>query len=202
MLVIGITGGIGSGKSLVCKFFREKEIIVIDADSLAKELMNTHTALRKQLQENFGSEVFVSDSMLNTKYLAEKVFANEQQLILLNSLVHPVVRKELEEKISQLENENTHSFIIIEAALIFEARIHDMMDYILVVDAEEETRIARVLKRDNVSREQVLQRMNMQMPVKEKRNYADFVLESNGTKEELKQRANFFFNLFLSLSKN
>ncbi|MBS4027732.1 MAG: dephospho-CoA kinase [Ignavibacteriales bacterium] len=200
MIVIGVTGGIGSGKSLVCRAFHEKGIAVIDADSLAKELMNTNLSLRKQLQEKFGNDVFAIDSTLNKTYLAEKVFANEQQLALLNSLVHPVVRKELEDKIFFYENENKHSFIIIEAALIFEAHINELMDYILVVDAEEELRIQRVMKRDSTTREKVIERMKRQMPAKEKREYADFVLESNGTKEELKERVDFFYNLFKSLS--
>jgi len=199
MLVIGITGGIGSGKSLVCKYFRELGIEVIDADSLAKDLMQNDVTLRKQLREKFGNEVFTNET-LNTKFLSEKVFTDKQQLALLNSLVHPVVRKSLEEKIALFEKESKHSFIIIEAALIFEAHINDVMDYILVVDADEELRIQRVMKRDNTTREKVLERMNMQMPAKEKRNYADFVLESNGTKEEMQTRVKFFYNVFKSLS--
>ena len=189
MIVIGITGGIGSGKSLVCKYFRELGIEILEADVLAKELMQTDAALRKQLQEKFGKEVFTNDGILNTHYLAEKVFTNKQQLALLNSLVHPIVRKELEAKISCYESEKKFQFIVIEAALIFEAHINDLMDYILVVDAEEELRIQRVMKRDNTTREKVIERMNMQMSAKEKREYADFVLESNGTKEGLDRKS-------------
>ena len=200
MIVIGVTGGIGSGKSLACRFFRELNVEVIDADSLAKELMQTNISLKKQLQETFGKEIYSSDGILNTKFLAEKVFHDEEQMEILNSLVHPIVQQELENKISFYEQENKHFFIVIEAALIFEANINELMDYILVVDADEETRIQRTMKRDNTTREKIIERMQMQMPTSEKRNFADFVLESNGTKEEMKSRVQFFYNLFKSLS--
>ncbi len=199
MLVIGITGGIGSGKSEICTMFRSMGVVTLIADIIAKIEMERNDELREHIRQTFGADAYTTDEKLNVKFLSDTIFSNEEKVQKLNALVHPAVRNVLEAKIRYYEKELSASYIIIEAALIFEASMNDLMDYILVVDADEELRIKRALARGGLSREEIVQRMKTQMPPDEKKKYADFVLENNGTKEELQQRVNFFHSLFSTL---
>ena len=199
MLVIGITGVIGSGKSEICTMFRSMGVVTLIADIIAKIEMERNDELREHIRQTFGADAYTTDEKLNVKFLSDTIFSNEEKVQKLNALVHPAVRNVLEAKIRYYEKELSASYIIIEAALIFEASMNDLMDYILVVDADEELRIKRALARGGLSREEIVQRMKTQMPPDEKKKYADFVLENNGTKEELQQRVNFFHSLFSTL---
>ncbi len=175
MIKVGITGGIGSGKTTVCKVFRVLGIPVFEADTTAKQLMNTDAELRKNLIGLFGTAVYQPDQTIDRKYLAGIVFTNPSLLAQLNELVHPVVRKAFEEWCLI-----QHSpYVLHEAAILFESGFYSMMDKTITVVTSEKQRIERVVKRDRLTVELVKQRMRNQWSDDEKIKLADFVIGNN-----------------------
>ena len=158
MYKVGITGGIGSGKSTVCRMLAERGVAIYDADSRAKELMSTSESLRKVLIENFGAETFTAEG-LNRQYLAERVFNDAEQLRLLNSLVHPAVIADFE---AWAEEQEGH-YVVFESAILFEAGLENRVDAVVAVMAPESLRVERVMARDGHSKEQVMARIKNQM---------------------------------------
>ena len=158
MYKVGITGGIGSGKSTVCRMLAERGVALYDADSRAKELMSTSEALRSALIENFGAETFNAEG-LNRQYLAGRVFSDAEQLRLLNSLVHPAVIADFEAWAEAQEG----NYVVFESAILFEAGLEDRVDVVVAVMAPESLRVERVMARDGHTREQVIARINNQM---------------------------------------
>jgi len=175
MLKIGITGGIGAGKSTVASIFKVLGVPVFDADATAKNILNTDPVLREQIIATFGSETY-KQGLLDKKYLATLVFNNPDQLAKLNALVHPATIAATEQWASHF---TSRPYIIKEAALLFEAGTNEGLDYIIGVTAPEELRIARVMARDQVTREEVLGRMQHQLDDTEKMRRCDFVIDNN-----------------------
>lgn len=177
-LQIGITGGIGSGKSLVCRIFHALGVSVYDADSRAKAVMTTDGILVSHIKKEFGLLSYREDGSVDREYLAKEVFNNVERLKLLNSLVHPRVAKDFEQWVS-LQKSN---YILKEAALLFEAKSYTALDKIIVVFAPEELRIKRVLQRDpHRTKEQVKEIIRNQLQEEEKLKRADFVIMNNET---------------------
>lgn len=170
-LRIGLTGGIGSGKSVVAQLFAVLGIPVFDADKAAKQLMETDTDLRNALIEKFGTETY-ADGHLNRKYLANIVFNDSYQLACLNALVHPYTIAAAEKWAS----EQITPYTVKEAALFFEAGSAIGFDYMIGVFAPEHLRIKRVMDRDAVTREEVKARMQKQIPEEIKMRLCDFVI--------------------------
>ena len=158
MYKIGITGGIGSGKSTVCSLFAERGIAVYDSDSRAKQLMNESAELRQQLIEAFGEECY-TDGELNRVYLASQVFGDAEALARLNAIVHPAVRADFRTWAEQ----QSGAYVILESAILFEAGFETEVDTTLAVMAPLEERIRRTMARDGVDRESVLERIAHQM---------------------------------------
>jgi dephospho-CoA kinase len=175
MFKIGITGGIGSGKSTVCRLFEKINIPVYYADDRAKWLMNNQEELKDKLRSSFGAEVYDKDGRLNRSYLADIVFNDKSRLDILNGIVHPAV---FEDGIKWQEEQEKKGAIYTmkEAALLFETGSYKTLDKIIVVTAPQDIRIKRVMSRDNISREEVLARINKQMPQAEKVERADYVI--------------------------
>lgn len=194
---IAITGGIGSGKSLVSDYLEKKGFPVLRADLIAKELMANDPEVKGFLITEFGQESFINDK-LNTKYLAEKIFSKEENVLKINAIVHPPTM----EKIDLLANDffKSHNVVFIESALVFEANLEDFFDYIMLVLAEEKTRIERVQKREQVSENQIRARMQFQIPDEEKKEDADFVIDNSTTIEELYNRIEFILILMKQLT--
>ena len=199
-LRLGVTGGIGSGKSLVCKVFADLGRKVIEADTIARVLVDTDKTIQTQIRNAFGSSVFLPSGKLDRKELAHIVFTNPAKRKRLNTIVHPHVFKNIEREIQDSLPEILLPFVVIEAALIYETGMDRELDYILVVNAAEETRIKRVMDRDKVSRDDVVQRMNAQLPLEAKVKKADFVVENNGTPQEIIKRIQFINTLLSSLT--
>jgi dephospho-CoA kinase len=174
---IGVTGGIGSGKSLVCKIFKCLGVPVYDADSHAKELMTTDGILIRNIKKEFGELSYHTDGSLNRNYLSSKVFNDTDKLQKLNKLVHPRVRDNYSQWVhSHKEN----PYVIKEAALIFEANSEKELDKIVAIDAPDLLRIGRILKRDpQRSVEQIRGIMMQQMPEDEKMRRADFIIRND-----------------------
>tara|TARA_R110000868_G_scaffold392596_1_gene663267 strand:+ start:1812 stop:2396 length:585 start_codon:yes stop_codon:yes gene_type:complete len=173
MIVIGLTGGMGSGKSTVAAMFQELGVPVYDSDKRAKFLMNTSNIINKQLVELLGKEAYVKGK-LNRPYIAEKVFNDSELLAKLNNIVHPVVRQDF---IDWTKNQES-CYVIQETALLFENKSQELYDDVILVIAPKEVRIERVLGRDNSTREQVEARMNNQLDDEIKLELANFIIEN------------------------
>jgi dephospho-CoA kinase len=171
MLRVGLTGGIGSGKSTVAQIFEVLGIPVFYADDEAKRILNDNEELKLSIIKNFGEESY-KDGMLNRKYIASVVFNDKEKLELLNSLTHPVTMRNGDAWM----NKQTTPYAIHEAALIFEANVDQRLDYVIGVYSPEELRIKRVTRRDNASIEDVKKRISRQMNEDEKMKRCDFVL--------------------------
>ena len=171
MYKVGITGGIGSGKSTVCAILAEFGVAVYDSDSSAKRLMNEDNTLRERLVERFGSEVYCAEG-LNRRYLAERVFGNPEELKALNAIVHPAVMDDFDRW--ALEQEG--SYVVLESAILFEASLDRRVDVSVAVMAPEELRIERAMQRDGAQREQIVARMNNQISDQERVERAKYTI--------------------------
>lgn len=187
MTTLGVTGGIGSGKTTVCRFLEEQSAKVFYADLEAKRLMADDPEVRAEIEAAFGADSYTTDGALNREYLAEQVFGDEEKLERLNAIVHPRVFEAFEAAKERARDEDV-PLLVHEAALIFEAGGDEHVDAVAVVDAPEETRIARVVERDDVTASQVRARMGHQLPPEELRRRADYVIDNDGTLEDLRQK--------------
>ena len=174
MLRVGLTGGIGSGKSTVAKVFEVLGIPVYYADDAAKRLMNEDEELKEKIKQQFGDEVY-TDGELDRKYLADIVFASPEKLASLNALVHPATLKDAE----RWMKEQTSTYCIKEAALIFESGAHEYLDYVIGITAPAPLRMLRTMQRDGVNREEVMSRMDNQMDELIKMKLCDFVINND-----------------------
>ncbi len=197
-LKIGITGGIGSGKSTVAKIIRDSGYLVLDADSIAKEIMSTDESVKREIKSEFGEESYKGNE-LNKDYLASSVFTSVESIIKINSIIHPPTIKKIDELMNKELQKKDLAFV--EAALIFESEMDEMLDYVLLVTASEKVRIDRIVKRDSFTEQQVIERMKFQMPENEKESLADFVLKNESNLEELESKTKFFLMLFESMTK-
>lgn len=171
MVLIGLTGGIGSGKSTVAKVFETLGIPVYYADDEAKRLMNTDERLKQEIIKQFGIESY-KDGTLNRPYIASLVFADKEKLSLLNSLVHPVTIEDSQKWVLQ----QISPYVIREAALLFESGANKGLDFVIGVSAPLPLRIQRVIQRDGLSKEEIEQRISRQMDEEEKLKKCDFVI--------------------------
>ena len=174
MLKIGLTGGIGSGKSTVAKVFQTLGIPIYYADKAAKEIMNTNEALKQQIIHHFGEDIY-ENKVLNRILLAQKVFNNPSQLNLLNSLVHPPTIKAAEDWFAQQKA----PYCIKEAALIFESGSQQNLDFVIGVYTPTTIRLQRVMHRNKATKEEVQQRMDKQIDETIKMRLCDFVVTNN-----------------------
>ena len=176
MLKLGVTGRIGSGKSIVCQIFSTLGIPVYRADERAKELVNSNSELQKVIISEFGNESFVN-SVYNRPYIASVVFKDQKKLSALNRIIHPVVEKDYS---IWLADKKKFHYTVYEAAILFESGASEKMDYILVIDAPENELINRVMKRDNLSRAEVELRLNNQWKTDKKDGLADWIIMNDG----------------------
>lgn len=171
-LKIGITGGIGVGKSVVARIFKILGVPTYDADKEAKAIMYTNDQVRAALIDTFGKEVYHADGSLDRAWLSARVFSNETELKKLNAIVHPAVIQAGED----WADAQTTAYSLKEAALLFESGSYKALDYCILVSSPEDVRIQRVMARDGVTEAEVRQRMSKQMPDAEKEALADFII--------------------------
>jgi dephospho-CoA kinase len=174
-LIIGITGGIGSGKSTLSEHLRSEGYEVYDSDLEARRLQNEHPALKKQLIDAFGEEIYTSQG-LNRPALAKIVFANHEFLFKLNEIVHPFVTEDFQNWIS---HRSSKRFLFMESAILFECGFNKLVDKVVLMTASEPLRIKRVIKRDKVSSKEVQARMLNQFPDEMKIPLADFIIPTD-----------------------
>ena len=175
MIKVGITGGIGSGKSTVCQFFKTLGIPVFEADVEAKKLINTSDSIRNQLIVEFGSDIYLPNQTIDRKKLADLIFNSPPLLEKVNRIIHPEVRNYF---FRWCEVQKS-PYIVHEAAIMFESGFYQLMDFTVLVTAPEELRIQRVMKRENCTEESVRARIARQWPDGEKLKLADFAINNN-----------------------
>ncbi len=176
MLKVGITGGIGSGKTTVCKVFELLEVPVYYADDRAKNLYHEDPQLKEALKTTFGNEIFDHNNMLNKAKLADLVFNNTSAMAQLNNLVHPAVRRDF----TQWVQAQNAFYVIQEAALLVETGSYQNLDGLITVTTPLEIRTQRIVQRDQTTREKVLERMNNQLNEEDKVAKSDFTIANDG----------------------
>ncbi len=183
MIKVGITGGIGSGKSTVCQLFRVLGIPVFNADYEAKRLINYSDSIRSQLIALFGSDIYLPVGAIDREKLASRIFNSPPLLEKVNSIVHPEVRNYFE----QWAQRQNAPYVLHEAAIMFESGLYDMMDYTILVTAPEEDRIQRVMARDLTDETSVLARIDKQWPDSKKAELASFIVYNDNKHPMLAQ---------------
>jgi dephospho-CoA kinase len=199
MFRIGVTGGIGSGKSLVCSLFARLGVPVLSADLLAKQLMINDPELRSELISILGRTAYEPDGTLNRRHIASRIFWSRAVRKRMNAAVHPRVEKHLDRQLAELEREG-QSMAIVEAALIFEAGYDRKLDAVVVVHSSERERIRRVAERDDISLQEVRQRARSQWSTAKKIQQADYVLHNDGSREDLDASVRFLHSLFTTIT--
>lgn len=195
-LKIAVTGNIGSGKSLFCKYLRDQNFQVIEADIIAKEILISSSHVKENIIKEFGAESYLNNE-LNRKYLAENVFSNPVRLNKINSIVHPETIKEINKLIEKVFVKE--DIVFIEAALIYEADMEKLFDFVVLICADEKVRKQRKIKNDNYSEEEFNKRNLNQISEEEKKKRADFVFENNEGSIELKKKADFLLKILHAL---
>jgi dephospho-CoA kinase len=196
-VLVGLTGGIGSGKSTVADIFEEEGIPVLRADLIAKELMNSDPDMIEAITREFGTESY-RDGRIDRSYLASQIFSDRGRLEQMNAIVHPRTIAEQGVRARKLVDAGAR-VVACEAALIFESGGEGRFDYIVVVDASPEVRFARAARRDGSPVQDIEQRDAMQIPASRKAELADFVIRNDGTPDELRRNAAFIVKLLKSL---
>lgn len=195
-LKVGITGSIGSGKSLFCKYLRESKFQVIDADDTAKNILASNVTVQKKIIKTFGEQSYLNGK-LNKKFLAEKVFSDPENVNKINSIVHPETIKKINNLADQVLIKE--KIVFVEAALIYEANMEKLFDYVVLITANEIIRKERKIKYNNFTEEEFIKRNLNQIKDEEKRKRADFVFENDEGMKELKQKADLLLRILHSL---
>ena len=188
MKTLGVTGGIGSGKTTVCGFLEEQGARVFYADIEAKRLMQEDAKVRAEITDAFGEGAYAADGSLNRAYLADQVFGDAERVERLNAIVHPHVFEAFEAAVARAGEENI-DLLVHEAALLFEAGGDRHVDVTAAVVAPDADRIARVVERDDVTPSQVRARMTHQLSQADLRRRADYVIENDGTLDDLRRKS-------------
>ena len=186
-MILGLTGGIASGKTTVSKKIKELGGYIIDADKISKEVSNSQEVLKK-VEENFGVEV-IENGSLNRKKLREIIFNNREKRKMLNNIMHPIIVKKMKEEIEEHKEEK---LIVLDIPLLYETKLEYLCDKVLVVWVDEKTQIERIKKRDNSSTELAKRILSSQMPLLEKLKKADYNIENNETIEKLEKKVEKF----------
>jgi dephospho-CoA kinase len=181
MILIGLTGGVATGKSTVAKMFKQCGAIVIDADELARAVVRPGKPAWREIARRFGTSVLNSDKTINRQALSQIVFQNRTKLRQLEQIIHPRVAREQARLTRQAAREDPNAVVVYDVPLLFEAGIDKRVDKVVVVSADQKSQISRLKKRDELPRAEALRRIRSQMPLSTKRRRADYVLD--GTKE-------------------
>jgi dephospho-CoA kinase len=197
MLVVGLTGNIGCGKSSLSELLMSKNIDVIDADIISREIMYDKELLETIFYE-FGTEIKNNDGTLNRKKLGNIVFNDDDMLMKLNSITHPAIKRKINDRIIDISNQGKN-IVVIDAALLIEGKFLDLVDKLVVITCNEEVQLNRVVNRDNMTKEEALKRINSQMKQDEKIKYADYIIDNSKDMNNLKDE---FDKLFIYIKEN
>lgn len=199
MKIVGLTGNIASGKSLVASILKNHGAKVIDVDDIAKKIVEPGQPTWEKIVSNFGKDILNPDGTINRKSLGEIIFNNEEKRKILNDITHPVIIESAREKVEEHKRDNAQ-VVIIEAALIVEkGGLKDLIEKLIVVTSDQESQIERLAERNEYSKEEALSRINSQMPSSEKSKHGDYVIDNSGTLEETKNQVNLLWQKIVEL---
>tara|TARA_B100001173_G_C15953543_1_gene532435 strand:- start:54 stop:647 length:594 start_codon:yes stop_codon:yes gene_type:complete len=185
MLKVGLTGGLGSGKSTASKFFNSLGAFILDADNAAKKLIESSKKVKNELIKEFGTDIMDANSNVDKKKLARIAFQDEDHQQRLNYVVHPHIHNAIDKSFNEILDQNNHELFIVDAALIYESGYDAHLDYVIVVTAQLKHRMERALNRNTLTRDEILKRIEFQWPEEDKTSLADFVIHNDGTEAEL-----------------
>ncbi|MBI3611080.1 MAG: dephospho-CoA kinase [Nitrospirae bacterium] len=199
MLLVGLTGGIGSGKSQVAQIFKALGAYLIDADELAHEAVQPERPVLKRIVEAFGTEVLNSDGTLDRAKLARLVFADPEKRELLNSIVHPYVFREEERRRKEIAQKDPGAIILFDAALLIETGSDQLMDKVILVTIDRRKQIGRIMKRDGLLREEAVRRIESQMPQAKKKSKADYLIDGGQPLKTIEDQARRIYEELVAL---
>lgn len=197
-MVVGLTGAIASGKSLVSAEFKRLGAFIIDADLVARRIVEPGMDAYNEIVSGFGQGIVRTDGSLDRKALGRIVFSDKERLALLNRITHPRIIEDIEREIAGLRQGHPGAIIVVDAALIIELGLHRKMDRIVVVYSDEERCVERMMRRDGLSETEAQERLEAQMPLKEKLAYADYIIGNSGDMAETIWRAREVFDALTS----
>jgi dephospho-CoA kinase len=191
MFVVGLTGGIASGKSVVSNMLRDLGASIIDADEISREIMIPHTKCWEEVITSYGSDLLLEDLTIDRKKLAISVFKDSEQIKKLNRIVHPYIMQRIEEMIEEIKDKDPQALVIVDAALLVETGVYKNYDKLIVVYVNKETQLKRLMIRDAMSQEEAESRIDLQSPLTEKLKVADYIIENevslSKTREEVEK---------------
>lgn len=190
--VIGLTGGIASGKSTVSTLLKSLGAVIIDADEISRKVMKKNTKVFDEIVEYFGDNILDKDGNIDRQKLGQIVFSNVDDLKILNDITHPAIINEIKKNLLILSKKK-EPIVVIDAALLLESGLDNLTDKIWLVKASEETQLKRLMKRDNIDERQAINRIKSQMPLKEKLKYADKIIDNDGNIEYTKKQVDNFW---------
>jgi dephospho-CoA kinase len=186
--VIGLTGGIATGKSTVCAILENAGAVIIDADRIARKLVKKNLPAYRQIVDTFGESVLLPDGEINRIALGDLIFNDPRKKQLLNKIVHPPVGKETNRQLKQIEKNNPNALVILDIPLLLESGMHKDLSEVIVVYAPEHIQIKRLMERDHIAQENALARIRSQMPIEEKKKLASIVIDNSGTLENTRKQ--------------
>ena len=195
MLIVGLTGGIASGKSLVARVFKDLGGTVIDADRIVHELLEPDQDVWREVVQYFGKDIQRPDKTIDRRKLGAIVFSHPDKRSWLNACLHPRVFSVYTAQVAHLRMRSPDALLFFDAALLIEAGYHRNMDKLIVVYAEPEQQVERLMIRDAFTRDEALLRISCQMPLGEKKMLADYVIDNSGVREKTEQQARELFGL-------
>tara|TARA_Y100000768_G_scaffold255318_1_gene194029 strand:- start:154 stop:747 length:594 start_codon:yes stop_codon:yes gene_type:complete len=194
MLKIGLTGGIGSGKSEVSKFFNSWGAFIFDADKEAKNIINNNKLAQQEIIKEFGSDVINADNIIDKQKLARIAFQDEFHQLRLNSIIHPFVFKKIDTTFDKIKLDNNYKSFIVDAALIYESGADTHMDYVIVVTSLLRFRTERVMSQGNINRDDFMKRVALQWSDEDKEHMADFIIQNNSDIKNLEKESKKVFD--------
>ncbi|MCF7804639.1 MAG: dephospho-CoA kinase [Candidatus Marinimicrobia bacterium] len=194
MFIVGVTGGIGSGKSTVSQMLKDRGAYIFDADTVAKELIDSNEELQQELIDEFMDDIIDDAGNIVKSKLARIGFSNQANQEMLNAIIHPYVFRANDEQIEQVRQRGNVDLYVVDAPLLFESGMDMHNDYNILVYTRLKLRLERAQKRGTLSRDEIIRRLDLQMPEEEKMELADFIIDNNGTEEDLRREVDRVYN--------
>lgn len=188
LFIIGLTGGIGTGKSTVGAMLQELGALSIDADQVARKIVEPGTIGLKEIVNHFGPEILLPDGSLNRQALGREIFQNADKRELLNSITHPLIKEDIAQQLKQIQQATPKAIVVIEAPLLIEAGMVSMVDEVWLVTVPTQVQIQRVMSRDKIDYQAALMKVNSQMSSQERMAYSQVVISTDGSFEEVRRQ--------------
>ncbi len=188
MLIVGLTGGIASGKTTIARMLKKMGARVIDADVISREVVAPHTHCWKRIVKQFGEAILSKDRTIDRKKLASQIFSDPEKRLILNRILHPCIKKRIKEMIAHIGKAEPDALIIIDAALLVETGMYRDYDKLVVVAADEDVQVARLVRRNRLSLKEARSRLRAQFPLESKKKVADYVINNQDSLEHTRSQ--------------